>query len=197
MPRAAELVTHRSQGWCPSRRGLQSNGTDSNAALPGAPSDPPGASMLCYGLEKLGQKGLSRWYFRVFLKNSSPPWKSGWRLPTRAVELPDCSSWYHPRLERRILLSSEEQQCRGGSTGRGQREEFRHRTEECRHCGGAPHGALQSQPQAGILFPMPGDGQTPGKGPGGEHQWSHLCCGPRALVRHSSVLCRASVLPSV
>lgn len=89
-------------------------------------------------------------------------------------------------------MGAAREEVREKSSGTGQRNAGR-----CRHCGGAPHGALQSQPQAGILFPMPGDGQTPGEGQGGEHQWSHLCCGPGALVRHSSVLCRASVLPSV
>lgn len=117
--------------------------------------------MLCYGLEKLGQKVLSRWYFGVSEERLSL-WKSGRRLPTGAVQFPNCSSWYQANLERRIPLSSEEQQCLGDSSGRGQREELRDRTEEC--SAGTVlvlHEQLCSQAQAGTLFLMPGEPGSP------------------------------------
>lgn len=93
--------------------------------------------------------------------------KSGWKSPTGAIQLPNCSSWDKPSLERRILLSSEEQQCLGSNA-----EEVRGKGSRDRGMqAGAvsvlvPHVELCSQAQAGILFPMPGGAGSPG----GEHR---------------------------
>lgn len=135
---------------------------DSNAALSGAPSDLPGASMFCCGLEKLCQKVLSCWYFRVKLQKNSPPWKSGWRLPTGTVQLPN-SSWYKPSPERRILLSSEGQQCLGGTPQEGVREKNSgdRAMQVAVVAVSVLHLELCSQAQAGILFPTRGDAGSP------------------------------------
>lgn len=92
MHRGAESVPHHSPGCCPSQWGLQSAGTDSSVVISGAHSDPPGASMFCYGFEKFHQELLSHCYFCLFLKDSALPRISEWRLPTGAVEVPNCYS---------------------------------------------------------------------------------------------------------